>query len=63
MVLLREILYIQPWSKQHESFERGQLWDQIAVVPNTLEDMNLKVTTRSVRDRYTVLVKKHKNVE
>ena len=63
MVLLREILYIKPWSQQHESFERGQLWDEIAVVLNTVEDMNFKVTTRSVRDRYNVIVKKHKKVE
>ena len=60
IVLSREILHIQTQSKRHGSFERGQLWDEIAVVLNSLADMNLKVTTRSVRDRYTLLVKKYK---
>ena len=60
IVLLREILHIQPWSQRHGSVERGQLWDKIAVVLNSLEGMNFKVTTRSVRDRYTLLVKKYK---
>ena len=61
IVLLREILHIQLWSQRHGSVERGQLWDKIAVVLNYLEDMNFKVTTRLVRDRYTLLVKKYKN--
>ena len=54
------ILPIQPWSKRHGSVEREQLWDEIAVELNSLEDMNFKVTTRTVRDRYTLLVKKYK---
>ena len=60
IVLSREILHIQTQSKRHGSFERGQLWDEIAVVLTSLADMNLKVTTRLVRDRYTLLVKKYK---
>ena len=32
IVLLREVLHIQPWSKRHLSVKRGQLWDEIAVV-------------------------------
>ena len=58
--MLREILHIQPWSKRHGSVERGQLRDETAVVLNYLEDMNFEVTTRSIRDRYTLLVKKYK---
>ena len=58
IVLLREILDIQPWSKRHGSTERAQLSDEIAVALNSLEDMNSKITTRSVRDRYTLLMKK-----
>ena len=59
-VLLREILHIQPWSKRYGSVEQGQLVYEIAVVLNSLEDMNFKVTTRSVRVRYTLPVKKYK---
>ena len=44
----------------NRSVEQGQLRDKIAVVLNSLENMNFKVTTRSVRDRYTSLVKKYK---
>ena len=58
--MLREILHIQPWSKRHGSVERGQLRDETAVVLNFLEDMNFEVTTRSIRDRYTLLVEKYK---
>ena len=58
--MLREILHIQPWIKWHGSVERGQLRDEIAVVLNSLEDMNFEVTTISIRDRYTLLVKKYK---
>ena len=47
IVLLREILHIHPWSKPHGSVKRGQLWDEIAVLLNSLEDMNFQVTTRS----------------
>ena len=58
IVYLQEILHIQPWSKQHGSTEQMQLSDEIAVALNSLEDMNSKVTNRSVRYRYTLLVKK-----
>ena len=44
----------------NRSVEQGQLRDKIAVVLNSLENMNFKVATRSVRDRYTSLVKKYK---
>ena len=42
------------------SVERGQLWDEIAALLNSLEKPGFKVTFRSVRDRYGLLLKKYK---
>ena len=59
--LLREILHLQPWSHRYGSVERGQCWDEIAAILISLEDHPIfKVTPRSVRDRYSLLVKKYK---
>ena len=60
IVFVREILHIQPWIHRHGSVERGQSWEEIAAVLNSLEDLFFKVTPRSVRDRYSLLVKKFK---
>ena len=40
--------------------ERGQAWDEIAIL-NSLEEPFFKVTPRSVRDQYSLLVKKYKS--
>ena len=60
ILLSREILHIQPWLHRHGSIERGQLWNEIAAVLNSLEKPGFKITSRSVRDRYGLLVKKYK---
>ena len=59
-IFVREILHIQPWIHRHGSVERGQAWDEIAAILNSLEEPFFKVTPRSVRDRYSLLVKKYK---
>ena len=42
--------------------ERGQAWDEIAAILNSLvEEPFFKVNPRSVRDRYSLLVKKYKS--
>ena len=62
ILILREILRIQPWIHRHGSVERGQACDEIAAILNSLvEEPFLKVTPRSVRDRYSLLVKKYKS--
>ena len=62
ILILREILHIQPWIHRHGSVERGQAWDEIAAILNSLvEEPFFKVTPRSVRDRYSLLVKKYKS--
>ena len=58
----REILHIQPWIQRHGSVKRGQAWDEIAAILNSLVEESLfKVTLRSVRNRYSLLVKKYKS--
>ena len=58
--LVRESLHLQPWSHRYGSVERGQCWDEIAAILLSLEDLTFKVTPRSVRDRYSLLVKRYK---
>ena len=60
ILLLREILAAQPWIHRHGSTERGQSWDGISAILGTIEEPVFKGSTRSVRDRYTLLVKKYK---
>ena len=62
ILILREILRIQPWIHRHGSVERGQACDEIAAILNSLvEEPFLKVTPRSVHDQYSLLVKKYKS--
>ena len=59
---MTEILHIQSWIHPHGSVERGQAWNEIAAILNLLvEEPFFKVTPRSVRDRYSLLVKKYKS--
>ena len=60
IILCREILHIHPWLHRHGSVERGQLWDEIAAVLNSLKEPVFKVTCKSARDQYGLLVKKYK---
>ena len=61
-LFLRKILHIQPWVHCHGSVERGQTCDGIAAILNSLvEEPFLKVTPRSVCDRYSLLVKKDRS--
>ena len=61
VLLPREILNIQPWTNRHINPERKQYWDKIAVILNSLEQPYYQVKTRSVRDRYVLLVNKFKS--
>ena len=51
ILILREILHIQPWIHCHGSVERGQACDEIAAILNSVvEEPFFKVTPRSVRE-------------
>jgi len=58
ILLLREILVNRPWIHKQGSTERKQVWGTIAAILNSLEEPYFQVKTRSVRDRYSLLVKK-----
>lgn len=56
----REILLMKPYKFKPGSTERGNAWTSIAVDLGALEDITFNVTQKSVRDRYRLLVEKHK---
>ena len=58
--LSQEILALEPFKAKKGSIERGQIWDQIASNLKSLEIPRFKVTKRSVRERYTLLIEKLK---
>ena len=53
--LCQEILVLEPFKAKKGSIARGQIWDKIANNLNSLEHPQFRVTTRSVRERYTLL--------
>ena len=65
-MFLREFLVHEPWKHKYGSQERGKVWEKIA---KSLNDLNtvcewyFKVTQRSVRDRYKLLVDNFKKRE
>ncbi|XP_029209096.1 uncharacterized protein LOC114972841 [Acropora millepora] len=58
--LCQEILALEPFKAKKGSIARGQIWDEIASNLNSLEIPRFKVTKRSVRERYTLLIEKLK---
>ena len=56
-MLVREILLFEEWEYRHGSPERGQAWENIAENLNKLAHPKFKVTQRSVRDRFALLIK------
>ena len=58
--LCQEILALEPFKAKKGSIARGQIWDEIASNLNSLENPRFKVTKRSVRERYTLLIEKLK---
>ena len=60
VVLCREMLVMEPYQHPYRSKERGDVWNQIALNLNGLDHPKFKVNKRSVRDRLTLLITKHK---
>ena len=59
-LLCREVLVSEPFRFPKRSKERGEIWDQIAKSLNGISQPQFRVTKRSVRDRLTLLLTKHK---
>ena len=53
--MCREILIFQPYNFKPRSVERGKAWDEMAQQLNAMDQPIFRVTSRSVRDRYTLL--------
>ena len=51
-ILCQEILVLEPFKAKKGSIAVGQIWDEIANNLNSLQHPQLKVTKRSVRERY-----------
>ena len=66
MLCLREVLVHEPWEQKCGSQKRGEVWKKIAESLNGLNtvcELYFKVTQRSVRDRYKLLVDSFKKPE
>ena len=66
LMFLREVLVHEPWKQKYKSQERGNVWERIAESLNGLNtvcELYFKVTQRSVRDRYKLLVDNFKKRE
>lgn len=61
LLLIREVLAVDPYSQPKGSRERAKLWEEIAMSLNSVSAPQFSVTVRSVRDRVNlVLIKTHK---
>jgi len=58
VLLLREILVVEPFKFKAKTKERGQAWQEICDNVNKLNGFT--VTSRSVRDKFKVLEDRHK---
>ncbi|KAK2556497.1 hypothetical protein P5673_021391, partial [Acropora cervicornis] len=55
ILFCRELLVTQPYVHKVRSIERAKAWEQIASNLNSIQAPKFRVTTRSLRDRYTHL--------
>ena len=50
----------EPYNFKTKSSERGKVWESIAAYLNSLKTPEFRVTARAVRDRYALLISRHK---
>ena len=55
ILFCRELLVTEPYAHKVRSVERAIAWEQIASSLNSIQAPKFRVTTRSVRGRYTLL--------
>jgi len=53
--MCREVLVNEPYNFKLKSVERGKAWDDIAQQLNAIDQPIFRVTSRSVRDRFSLL--------
>ena len=54
------VVVTEPYQHPYRSKERGDVWNQIAVNLNGLDHPKFRVSKRSITDRLTLLITKHK---
>ena len=52
LLMLRELMLLQPWLHKKGTSERGDDWEKLAVSLNAIPYPQFRVTQRSVRDHY-----------
>ena len=62
VIMCREVLVSEPFNFKPRSPERGKVWEKIAQELNAIEKTKFRVTTRVVRDRYSLLITKHAQI-
>jgi len=60
VLMLREAVTSEPYNFKPKSSERGKVWESIAAHLNSLKTTEFRVTARAVRDRYALLISRHK---
>lgn len=57
-LLCREIIAENPFAYKKSSPQRGQAWQNIAIILSTIKEPHFKVDKRAVRDTYNLLASK-----
>ena len=60
ILIRREAVTSEPYNFKPKSSERGKIWESIATHLNSLKTPEFRVTARAVRDRYALLISRHK---
>ena len=60
VLMLREAVTTESYNFKAKSSKRGKVWKSIAAYLNSLETPEFRVTARTVRHRYALLISLHK---
>ena len=60
LLMLRELMLLQPWLHKKGTSERGDDWEKLAVSLNAIPYPQFRVTQRSVRDHYSTMEKRRR---
>ena len=60
LLMLRELMLLQPWLHKKETSEREDDWEKLAVSLNAIPYPQFRVTQRSVRDHYSTMEKRRR---
>ena len=60
VILCREILVSEPYKFKPRTLEGGKVWDEIAERLNNIKDPKFKVSKRSIREHFQLLLSKFK---